>query len=227
MNAPEKAEKNLQMERLLFFSDAVVAIAITLLALDIRIGKMESGHLHFADLLSQWKTVVAFLLSFFNIANFWKTNNQFFIYIKKIDDRMMWYIILWLLFIVLLPFSTSLVSNYFSDVAAIATYSANILLIALFQNSIWDYASDHHFTDGDKLPAEIDSRARFLCNMDMINSLIGLVLSFFSPLIAFILLFTKLPIFIVAGIWYRNQIRLGKINADKKRSKKGDLFKNQ
>ena len=225
MEYPEKEEKNLQLERLLFFSDAVIAIAITLLALDIRIEKTESGHLHWADLLSQWKTVVAFLLSFFNIASFWKTNNQFFIYIKQIDDRLLGYIIFWLLFIVLLPFSTSLVSNYFSDVAAMATYSFNILIIAIFQNATWDYASDHNFTN--QVPKEVESRGRFLCNMDMINSLVGLGLSFISPLVAFIILFTKLPVYIVAGIWYRKQIRLRKMVVNKRENNKDGSLKNQ
>ncbi len=196
-------EKNLQLDRLVFFSDAVVAIAITLLALDIKINQTENGHLHFADIGNQWHVFLAFSLSFFNIANFWKTHHSFFIYIKKIDDRLLWFNLLWLLFIVVLPFSTSLVSNFFFDTAAIFVYSANTLLIAVFQNMIWDYASDHKFLNGEKTSREFETRIRAFCNLDMINGIVAIIISFFSPLIAFIALFTKLPMIVAATIYYR------------------------
>jgi len=71
-------EKNLQLERLVFFSDAVVAIAITLLVLDIKIEHTETGHLQFKDIWNQWHKMLAYGLSFFNIANFWKAHHTFF-----------------------------------------------------------------------------------------------------------------------------------------------------
>ncbi|HTE33169.1 MAG TPA: TMEM175 family protein [Chryseolinea sp.] len=128
-------EKNLQLERTVFFCDAVVAIAITLLALEIKIPPTENGHLTFKDVLKEWRAFAAFFLSFVNIANFWKTHHSFFSHIKKVDEKLLWFNIGWLLFIVLLPFSTSLVSNFFSDSISVIIYSANILIIAIFQNT--------------------------------------------------------------------------------------------
>jgi Endosomal/lysosomal potassium channel TMEM175 len=63
-------EKNLPLERLVFFSDAAVAIAITLLALDLRIEPTKDRHLHFADIFSQGQHFAAFILSFLMIAIF-------------------------------------------------------------------------------------------------------------------------------------------------------------
>jgi uncharacterized membrane protein len=205
-------EKNLQLERLVFFSDAVAAIAITLLALDIKIEHTHGGHLLFSDIKDQWKTLVAFFLSFFNIANFWKTHHTFFGHIKKIDEKLLWFNIFWLLFIVLLPFSTSLISSYFFDVAAIFVYSLNTFLIAIFQNLIWDYASNKNFLNKETIDVSLDSKIRLFCNLDMVNSFLGIVISFFSPAIAFILLFTKLPIIIITSIFYRKNKKPGKLN---------------
>jgi len=201
-------EKNLQLERLVFFCDAVVAIAITLLALNIKIENPVGGHLHFSDITKQWKTFAAFSLSFVNIANFWKTHHSFFYYIKKVDEKLLWYNICWLFFIVLLPFSTSLVSSYFFDHTAIAVYSLNTLLIALFQNNIWDYASEKaDFIKTESIDTNTAWMFRLFCNLELINALLAIGISFLNPTVAFILLFTKLPIMLIARVFYGGKIR--------------------
>ncbi|WP_343748648.1 TMEM175 family protein [Fluviicola sp.] len=200
-------KKNLQTERLVFFSDAVVAIAITLLALDIRIEPLKSGHLHFSDLLREWKTFIAFTLSFLNIANFWRSHHTFFSYIEKIDDRLLTNNIIWLFFIVLLPFSTTLVSGYFFDSTAIFVYSLNLFLIAVFQNNIWDYSYSRHLLNQETVSEEMASRLRLFCNLDMLNALVAVGLSFVNPTLAFILLFTKLPTFVIVGLFHRKKFK--------------------
>jgi uncharacterized membrane protein len=202
-------EKNLQLERTVFFCDAVVAIAITLLALDIKL-KHFDGHLLFTDITGQWKSFLAFFLSFINIAGFWKTHHSFFSHIKKMDEKLLWYNIFWLFFIVLLPFSTSLVSSHFFDTAAMFTYSLNTFFIALFQNYIWDYVSlKPSYLKAETIKKSDIFQFRLFCNLDMINAIMAVIVSFFSPVIAFILLITKLPIILIIGIFYRKQLKEG------------------
>jgi len=204
-------EKNLQLERTVFFCDAVVAIAITLLALEIKIPPTENGHLTFKDVLKEWRAFAAFFLSFVNIANFWKTHHSFFSHIKKVDEKMLWFNIGWLLFIVLLPFSTSLVSNFFNDSISVVIYSANILIIAVFQNMIWDYAvPKKDFLKREEMQPDTIRRFRIFCNLDMINALIALVVAFFRPGLAFILLFTKLPVFVILTVFYKRMFAHGR-----------------
>jgi uncharacterized membrane protein len=204
-------EKNLQLERTVFFCDAVVAIAITLLALEIKIPPTENGHLTFEDVWKEWRAFAAFFLSFLNIANFWRTHHSFFSHIKKVDERMVWFNIGWLLFIVLLPFSTSLVSNFFNDKPSALIYSANFLVIAIFQNMIWDYAVlRKDFLKHDGLDDATVRRYRVFCNLDMINALIALVVAIFRPGLAFILLFTKLPVFVILTVFYKRMFAHGK-----------------
>src|ERR1700759_4659525 len=164
-------EKNLQLERLVFFWDAVVAIAITLLVFNLKIDHISGTHLTFSDIIQPWKNFLAFVLSFLNIANFWRSHHSFFTHIKKIDEKLLWYNIAWLFFIVTLPFSTSLVSAYFFDTPAIFIYSLNTLLITWFQNSIWDYASfNPGFLKQNSIDDATNYRFRLYCNLDMINS---------------------------------------------------------
>lgn len=196
-------EKNLSLERLVFFSDAVVAIAITLLALDIRVEPTVTGELRFSDVGELWKPLLAFALSFFNIANFWRTHHAFFTHINKIDERLLWYNMLWLLFIVLFPFSTSLLSTFWGESVAVFVYSLNTLLIALFQNLIWDYASDKKYLRVETITSETDKRFRTFCNLDMINGILAVAVAFINPIAAFILLLTKLPMIVVARMFFR------------------------
>jgi uncharacterized membrane protein len=182
-------EKNLELERLVFFSDAVVAIAITLLALNLRIEK-DAGHEHyqFSDLARSWRQFASFSLSFILIAVFWLIHHKFFHFITRIDRTLTWYNLFWLLFIVVLPFSATLVSTDFEGHVALFVYSLNIFFITLFQNQIWDHVAvrpDYLIQNFDR--DEINDN-RIYCNIAMVNALLAVGISFLSPLTSFILL---------------------------------------
>jgi len=191
-------EKNLELERMVFFSDAIVAIAITILVFNLKLTGDEGKHFTFTDLLQAWPKFLAFFLSFFIIALFWKLHHQFFFYIRAIDEVLLWNNIAWLLFIVLLPFSTTLISVHFTDPAAMVVYCVNVLLINIFQNNIWDYAS----TQPGFLKPGVDQRVvvfyRRACNVALVNSIISLALAFFFPVAAFIILVARFPFIISA-----------------------------
>jgi uncharacterized membrane protein len=186
-------EKNLELERLVFFSDAIVAIAITILVFNLRITGDEGRHFIFADLLQAWPKFLAFFLSFFIIALFWKLHHQFFFYIRAIDEALLWNNIGWLLFLVLLPFSTTLISMHFTDPAAVVVYCANVLLINIFQNNIWDYVSKRPEFLKPGLDERIIVFYRRACNVAMINSVISLAVALFFPVAGFIILLARFP----------------------------------
>ncbi|MGC4039776.1 MAG: TMEM175 family protein [Flavobacterium sp.] len=201
-------KKELPFERVLFFSDAIVAIAITLLALDLKLDLPEGHHITFQDLLLPWKNYIAFILSFINIAAFWRTHHQMFIYIHKMNEGTMAYNTGWLFFIVTLPFATSVLSTHFGDSASVFLYSLNILALSVFQNSIWDSSEKRKdYIDTEKISDKERERFRIMFNLDMINALICVILSFFMPKLAFFLLFFKLPVFAFVTIYIGNQRR--------------------
>jgi uncharacterized membrane protein len=201
-------EKNLELERLVFFSDAIIAIAITLLALDLKIEKTPGGHLYFSDLAATLHKFAAFFLSFFIIAAFWKVHHEFFHYIKKIDNLMLWFNIGWLLFLVILPFSSSLVSDYFADKASNFVYSINVLCITVFQNMIWDYVAIRPDYLKENASPEIIRNYRVACNVAMVNALIAIGLTFISPITAFIVLFTRLPMILLTSQFFEKGRKL-------------------
>jgi uncharacterized membrane protein len=200
-------KKEIAFERVIFFSDAIVAIGITLLVFNLKLEIPPDRRVSFSDLLIPWRNYLAFILSFINIAGFWRTHHSVFLYIHKMDDRMMFFNISWLFLIITLPFATTLVSTHFAEPPVIFLYSMNILGLAIFQNSMWDYADSRNFIDKEKLPELARSRFRLTFNLDMINSLVCVVLSFFLPTLAFIFLFFKLPMFLFYSFYLTGKRR--------------------
>lgn len=196
---PDKFE--LPLERVLFFSDAIVAIAITLLALELRLPVPEDQPLHYADLLRPWHLYLAFLLSFINISSFWNLHHRLFIYIKKMDDRLKLVNTCWLFFIVTLPFASSVLSDHLTDSAAVTLYTLNVLLISVCQRGLWAYAVYQNYVEMPEVNAAYMSRINLFLNLDIVNALIALAISFFAPLTAFILLFFKIPLMLTAFIY--------------------------
>ncbi len=97
------------IERIAFFSDAVFAIAITLMAIEIHPPLVKKGDTaavvweHFKEILPEF---IGLLVSFWLIASVWLRHHQLFKYVDNFDIRFM-VINLWLLFtIILYPFST-------------------------------------------------------------------------------------------------------------------------
>jgi uncharacterized membrane protein len=96
--------------RILAFSDGVFAFAITLLILDVRLPADTLKTNLSAALISLWPNYLAFLLSFIVIGIHWSTHVRLFRDIIRYDQKLIWLNLLFLLFIVVIPFSTSVLS---------------------------------------------------------------------------------------------------------------------
>ena len=101
-------------ERVVFFSDAVVAIAITLLALALPVPGgfhgMTNGQLLHA-LHRHWPDYLAFLISFLVIGNHWVVHRQIFRYVSRINRKVTVPNMGWLLMMILTPFATRVLSG--------------------------------------------------------------------------------------------------------------------
>jgi uncharacterized membrane protein len=102
-------------ERLIFFTDAVVAIAMTLLAfgLTAHIADGASNHATLSALWapSQRREYLAFLVSFLVIGRHWRTHHRQFQYVSSLDARIITLNMVWLLMIVITPFATRLLAG--------------------------------------------------------------------------------------------------------------------
>lgn len=93
-------------ERLVFFSDAVIAIAITLLALELPIPHGDTTSLAWQDFGKHFDDYLSFLISFVVIANMWFAHHAIYRYVTRVHRRVARVNMVWLLTVVVTPFAT-------------------------------------------------------------------------------------------------------------------------
>ncbi len=97
--------------RLEAFSDGVLAVAITLLALNLSIDGPGHGSLAH-QLGNRWPVVAAYLVSFFTIGIIWVNHHALFRTLAQVDRTLLFLNLLLLMFVVVIPFATSTMATY-------------------------------------------------------------------------------------------------------------------
>jgi len=131
---PEQARTDRGLDRLVNFSDATVAIAITLLILPlVDIAGELSGNQSAGDLLREhWPSIVEFLVTFWVIARFWTLHHQVFEHVRSYNLRVMRLNFVWLVSIVFLPFAANLLNTSASgDRVSHALYLGSMVVTSL------------------------------------------------------------------------------------------------
>ena len=131
------------------FSDAVFAIAITLLILEIKVPTQEQGGL--ADQLRrQWPSYLAFITSFAYIGIMWINHHRMFTHIRKCSDTLLALNLLLLLGVTVVPFPTAVVAEHLHGPdrrTAAILYNATFVFIAVAFNLLWRYAVARRLLD--------------------------------------------------------------------------------
>jgi uncharacterized membrane protein len=140
------AEDQRETTRLEAFSDGVIAIAITLLVLEIRVPHIEeaSWQMLRQALLDLWPNYLGYIISFAIIGIMWANHHQIFRFIVRTDHYLILTNLLFLFFLATIPFPTALMAEYLGHPAekvGIVVYSGWFFLTAISYNLLWFYAS--------------------------------------------------------------------------------------
>ena len=180
----KKPMPSMSTKRMEALTDGVFAIAMTLLVLDFKVPTIPEGLTVDALpklILDLWPNFFNYVQSFILLGIFWIVHHRQFDYIKFIDHKLLWLNIFSLMFIVLIPFSTSLIAEYGHVQIGALVFECNLLAIGCLFYVQWWYV----MRKDDLLDRNLSVQTILLIkkrNLTVpIVSLVAIGLSFFNP----------------------------------------------
>ena len=194
-NHHPRPEQGLSTARIEALTDGVVAIAMTLMVFYIKVPELPSPAATGAllpALLSLWPSFVSSVISFVMIGVYWVGHHNQFHYIRRTDRVMLWINILFLMFISLIPFSSSLLGHYPRQRAAITLYGLNLMMVGVSLYIHWSYATQElRLVDANTPPQLIVLAKRRILTGPIL--VVATALSFVSTRLG-LLLYALLPV---------------------------------
>jgi uncharacterized membrane protein len=184
----------LAVDRLAALTDGVFAIAITLLALEVTVPIVEAGAEESdlgTALVEQWPSYAAYIVTFFLVGAYWFNHHRMFNLLRGVDHRFLVLNIFFLMAIAIMPFPNALLAEYLLEPeqqgVAIGVYGLAMMALAVMFNLVWWYAGWRRRL----LRPDCDYRlVRKVLNSYLMGPVvygIGVVLSFFAPVISLII----------------------------------------
>ncbi len=175
------------LDRLIFFSDAVFAIAITLLVLELRLpaDRANSATDDLAGaLLGQIPSIMSYIISFLVIALYWFGHTRMFRAVRGYDDGLFWRNMIYLMCIAFVPFPTSVLGTHPGLQVAVVFYAASLAITGMMEFALWRYVSDGHRLVDPGVPAGIIRHYTLRTLTAPSVLLFSILVSFLSPVAA-------------------------------------------
>lgn len=151
-----------RLQRIEALSDGVFSIAMTFLVFNLKdplSGVAASDEQLLTSFGAILPNLLAFLLSFMTLGIFWTGHTTQFHYIEKSDRNLNWISVFFLMFVSLLPFTTSVLSAHINNKVALGLYWLNILALGIMLYVHWSYAVKKGFLSGEENERAIANRA--------------------------------------------------------------------
>jgi uncharacterized membrane protein len=134
------------LDRILALSDGIFAFSLTLLALSLVVPQLTSGQSNAElskKLAEEIPSFFVYFWSFFVVSFYWFAHHRVFRYIKRYDSPMMWFNLVFLMFITLVPFITNLMK--YADLQLTVVIAAIFYSVPGFAISLlWQHSSKNH-----------------------------------------------------------------------------------
>jgi uncharacterized membrane protein len=143
MSATDQAttETTRSLMRVELFSDAVFAIAMTLLVVELKVPQVDDPRKLTSALWAQYPIYLAFFISFFIVAIQWVDHHSMFSHIERCTPGLVWRNLAFLFCVVFLPFPTALLGNFPRQRVVLVLYATTVGVSIMAKIVLWRYAT--------------------------------------------------------------------------------------
>lgn len=178
LNEISSTHRGLTTQRIQSLTDCIFAFAMTLLVVNFPIPDLSSPTL-VLTLYTLFPAVVSYILSFVLLGLLWVSHHNQYHFIRRADRAFLWINIFFLMFIVLVPFSTRVITIYHAEQIAVFMYGLNAVICGLLLYAHWAYATQNNLVDPDMNPKTVALfKKRILFAVLLVC--VALAVSFFS-----------------------------------------------
>lgn len=178
--------------------DGVFAIAMTLLAFDLRVSDIfqSISNFNILNVISNiWPHLLIYAISFIILGFYWIEHHLQYDYIKSSSKYFLWINVLFLMVIALTPFTTGVLGRYLDEQFSIILYGINIVLVGILSYFHWWYVNFRRIVFKDATPVVISTIKKSILVAPIIAS-ISILISFFSLWISLVI-YALVPIYYI------------------------------
>ena len=184
-----------ETDRMLALSDGVIAIAITLLVLEITVPEIPVGtpiSVLPSLMLEQWHEFFGFVLSFLVIGSYWVNHRRIFTHIERHDKGIVWLNLLFLLMVAFIPFASSVFATY-PNRFGIMFLSGTLALTGVTLALLWSYATRRELLEEGLTSRLVEIQtARFLASPFVF--VLSIILTAFNPVFGIVAWLLLIPV---------------------------------
>jgi uncharacterized membrane protein len=193
-------EQGLEFDRVAFFTDAVFAIAMTLLIVSIEPpdlkGDVSDPSVLWDALRDMRPQFVSFFLAFLLLGRYWMAHHEFFAILQRVDRSLMTWNLVYLAFVAFLPFPTLLVGRYETNPVSVVMFALGLAAISGMESVLFALAHRHELF-GRKL-GPLEYRVGMIqSTTPVVLFILSIPIAFWSPTAALLSWLLAIPLGIV------------------------------
>jgi uncharacterized membrane protein len=176
-----------EFNRVVGFSDAIFAIAMTLLVLQIDMPGLPGSGQSARDMLDALRDslpeIVSFAISFWVIGRYWLAHHWFFSRLQRIDRRALALNLTYLGFVAFLPFPTALIGQYEQNSIAFLVFALSMAAVSLMELVLARHALRSNLL-GPQVPGQVWRWTRLASGFPVAIFVLSIPVAFLNPTVA-------------------------------------------